>query len=166
MSRVSVSLFFLSLLLHFLLDLIKTATKLVHLLSFISFNASSIYSITLAPITRKRKATIETTGESHQEKKRKDNNNRKKMATFTPLQETVLFKPLRLGSLNLEHRVVLAPLTRMRGTKESDGVFVPNDLSVEYYSQRASKGGFMLTEATPISRYVSFTFLQHPSRIE
>ncbi|KAJ9216911.1 hypothetical protein DTO166G4_1371 [Paecilomyces variotii] len=75
------------------------------------------------------------------------------MATFTPLQETVLFKPLRLGSLNLEHRVVLAPLTRMRGTKESDGVFVPNDLSVEYYSQRASKGGFMLTEATPISRY-------------
>lgn len=84
------------------------------------------------------------------------------MATFTPLQETVLFKPLRLGSLNLEHRVVLAPLTRMRGTKESDGVFVPNDLSVEYYSQRASKGGFMLTEATPISRYVSFT----SSRIE
>ncbi|KAJ9301428.1 hypothetical protein DTO271G3_1563 [Paecilomyces variotii] len=75
------------------------------------------------------------------------------MATFTPLQETILFKPLRLGSLNLEHRIAMAPLTRMRGTKESDGVYVPNDLLVEYYGQRASKGGFMLTEATPISRY-------------
>lgn len=43
----------------------------------------------------------------------------------------------------------------MRSTKESDGVFVPNDLNVEYYSQRASAGGFMLTEATPISRYAA-----------
>lgn len=77
------------------------------------------------------------------------------MGSFTPVQET-LFKPLRLGSLELEHRVVQAPCTRMRASKESDGVFVPNDLMVEYYSQRASKGGFMLTEATPISRYVSF----------
>src|SRR5689334_15280072 len=57
-----------------------------------------------------------------------------------------LFQPLRLGALSLSHRVVLAPLTRMRSTKESDGVFVPNDLNVEYYAQRASPGGFMLTE--------------------
>jgi 2,4-dienoyl-CoA reductase-like NADH-dependent reductase (Old Yellow Enzyme family) len=40
----------------------------------------------------------------------------------------------------------------MRGTKESDGIWVPGDLNVEYYSQRASKGGFQLTEACPISR--------------
>lgn len=65
-----------------------------------------------------------------------------------------LFQPLRLGALSLSHRVVQAPCTRMRSTKESDGVFVPNELNVEYYSQRASAGGFMLTEATPISRYV------------
>jgi hypothetical protein len=65
-----------------------------------------------------------------------------------------LFQPLRLGALSLSHRVVQAPCTRMRSTKESEGVFVPNDLNVEYYSQRASAGGFMLTEATPISRYV------------
>ncbi|KAJ5585256.1 uncharacterized protein N7459_005056 [Penicillium hispanicum] len=63
-----------------------------------------------------------------------------------------LFQPLRLGALSLSHRVVQAPCTRMRATKESDGVFVPNDLMVEYYSQRASQGGLMLTEATPISR--------------
>jgi 2,4-dienoyl-CoA reductase-like NADH-dependent reductase (Old Yellow Enzyme family) len=74
---------------------------------------------------------------------------------FIPLAHTALFKPVELGALKLEHRLVLSPLTRMRGTKESDGVWAPTDLNVEYYSQRASKGGFMLTEATPISRLVS-----------
>ena len=71
---------------------------------------------------------------------------------FKPLQDTQLFKPLKLGHLNLEHRVVMAPLTRMRAPEESPGVYVPGDLNVEYYSQRASKGGFQLTEACPISR--------------
>jgi 2,4-dienoyl-CoA reductase-like NADH-dependent reductase (Old Yellow Enzyme family) len=66
-----------------------------------------------------------------------------------------LFEAIRLGALQLKHRVILAPCTRMRATKESDGVYVPNDLNVEYYSQRASDGGFMLTEATPITRHVS-----------
>ncbi|KAJ5647617.1 hypothetical protein N7490_003989 [Penicillium lividum] len=63
-----------------------------------------------------------------------------------------LFQPLRLGALSLQHRVVQAPCTRMRATKETDGVFVPNDLNVEYYSQRASAGGLMITEGTPITR--------------
>lgn len=65
-----------------------------------------------------------------------------------------LFESVRLGALTLKHRVILAPLTRMRADKESEGVYVPNELNVEYYSQRASEGGFMLTEATPISRHV------------
>ncbi|KAK7894959.1 hypothetical protein LTR67_005698 [Exophiala xenobiotica] len=71
---------------------------------------------------------------------------------FKPLEDTLLFKPLQLGANKLGHRVMMAPLTRMRGSKESDGIWVPNDLMVEYYSQRASKGGFQLTEACPISR--------------
>jgi 2,4-dienoyl-CoA reductase-like NADH-dependent reductase (Old Yellow Enzyme family) len=74
---------------------------------------------------------------------------------FRPLTETSLFTPFKLGPLNLEHRVVQAPLTRMRSTKESDGVTVPNDLVKEYYSQRATKGGLQLTEATDIFKYVS-----------
>lgn len=78
---------------------------------------------------------------------------------FKPLEDTKLFSSVKLGHLRLEHRVVLAPLTRMRGTKEADGVWVPNDLMVEYYSQRASRGGFMLTEACPISRLVSLEYL-------
>lgn len=71
---------------------------------------------------------------------------------FKPLADTALFQPLQLGSIKLEHRVVLAPLTRMRSSKESEGVFVPNDLNVEAYSQRASAGGLLLSEATPISK--------------
>ncbi|KAK4943159.1 hypothetical protein LTR10_017183 [Elasticomyces elasticus] len=71
---------------------------------------------------------------------------------FKPLEDTVMFTPLQLGAIKLQHRAMMAPLTRMRGTKESDGVFVPGDLNVEYYGQRASKGGFILTEACPISR--------------
>ncbi|TVY41083.1 12-oxophytodienoate reductase [Lachnellula subtilissima] len=71
---------------------------------------------------------------------------------FKELADTALFKPLQLGALGLAHRVVLAPLTRMRSPKESEGVYAPGDLNVEYYSQRASKGGLLLTEACPINR--------------
>jgi len=72
--------------------------------------------------------------------------------TSAPLSDTLLFKPLKFGALSLEHRVMMAPLTRMRAPMESDGVFVPGDINVEYYAQRASRGGFQLTEACPISR--------------
>lgn len=58
-----------------------------------------------------------------------------------------LFSPTQVGPLHLAHRVVLAPLTRLR-TEEGD---VPGDLVVEYYTQRASKGGFLIAEATSIS---------------
>jgi len=71
-----------------------------------------------------------------------------------PLADTELFKPAQIGALKLSHRIVQAPLTRMRGTKESEGVWAPGDINVEYYGQRANKGGFQLTEATNISRLV------------
>lgn len=74
---------------------------------------------------------------------------------FKPLQDTALFTPFKLGPLQLEHRIVQAPLTRMRSTKESEGVVVPSDLNVEYFGQRASKGGLQLTEATDIAKFVS-----------
>lgn len=38
----------------------------------------------------------------------------------------------------------------MRCDKESRGVYVPVDRNVEYYKQRASKGGLQITEATDI----------------
>jgi len=49
-----------------------------------------------------------------------------------------LFSPLKLGAVQLTHRVVMAPLTRMRATPPGN---VPNELNVEYYRQRASQGG-------------------------
>ncbi|MBN3834439.1 alkene reductase [Burkholderia sp. Ac-20344] len=58
-----------------------------------------------------------------------------------------LFKPVKLGPYQLQHRVAMAPLTRMR-SEEGD---VPNELMREYYSQRTSAGGFIVSEATVVS---------------
>jgi N-ethylmaleimide reductase len=59
-----------------------------------------------------------------------------------------LFSPIKIGAFDLSHRVVLAPLTRMRADVPGN---VPNDLMAKYYEQRASLGGLMITEATFIS---------------
>lgn len=74
---------------------------------------------------------------------------------FKALADTAIFTPVQLGSLKLDHRIIQAPLTRMRGVKESEGVWAPGDIAVEYYAQRANKGGLQLTEATNISATVS-----------
>ncbi|KAL5483548.1 hypothetical protein ACEPAI_8780 [Sanghuangporus weigelae] len=59
-----------------------------------------------------------------------------------------LFQPIRLGNIELAHRIVLAPLGRFR----ADNAHVPTDLMVEYYSQRASvPGTLLISEATVIS---------------
>ncbi|MEA2773808.1 MAG: N-ethylmaleimide reductase, partial [Acetobacteraceae bacterium] len=59
-----------------------------------------------------------------------------------------LFSPIRVGAIDLSHRVVLAPLTRMRAALPGN---VPNDLMATYYGQRASEGGLLISEATFIS---------------
>ena len=60
---------------------------------------------------------------------------------------TTLFTPAKLGPYTLSHRVAMAPLTRMR----SDPGNLPSALMVEYYTQRASEGGLIISEATNIS---------------
>jgi N-ethylmaleimide reductase len=59
-----------------------------------------------------------------------------------------LFTPVTLGAVTLSHRVAMAPLTRLRSTIPGD---VPNALMAEYYGQRASDGGFIVSEATTVS---------------
>jgi N-ethylmaleimide reductase len=54
-----------------------------------------------------------------------------------------LFSPLRIGRHELAHRVMMAPLTRMRAAPGH----VPNELAPTYYGQRASKGGLIIAEA-------------------
>ena len=57
-----------------------------------------------------------------------------------------LFSPFEFGGLSLRNRIVMAPLTRARSGKDR----VPNELMVEYYTQRAS-AGMIIAEATTIS---------------
>ena len=59
-----------------------------------------------------------------------------------------LFQPLTVGALRLSHRVVMAPLTRMRSRQPGD---VPQAMNAVYYGQRASAGGLIITEATDIT---------------
>jgi len=58
-----------------------------------------------------------------------------------------LFSPLKVGRYQLRHRVVLAPLTRMRAAKPS---LAPRALNAEYYAQRATAGGLLIAEASPV----------------
>jgi 2,4-dienoyl-CoA reductase-like NADH-dependent reductase (Old Yellow Enzyme family) len=58
-----------------------------------------------------------------------------------------LFDPIKLGAVACPNRILMAPLTRGRATREH----VPTALMATYYSQRAG-AGLILTEATGISR--------------
>jgi N-ethylmaleimide reductase len=60
---------------------------------------------------------------------------------------STLLSPLRVGPQQLRHRVVMAPLTRMRAGPGD----VPRALNAEYYGQRATAGGLLIAEAAPIS---------------
>ncbi|KAG6610788.1 12-oxophytodienoate reductase [Phytophthora cinnamomi] len=66
-------------------------------------------------------------------------------------QMTKLFTPITLGGklnqLTLQHRVVMAPLTRLKHGEEG----VPPEITAKYYGQRATKGGLIIAEATNIS---------------
>nr|RBR01518.1 hypothetical protein FVER53263_07175 [Fusarium verticillioides] len=72
-----------------------------------------------------------------------------------------LFTPLDIGNgkVHLKHRIIHAPLTRNRGTpvnpdstpEKPNRLWVPNDLMVEYYSQRATDGGLIISEGLPPS---------------
>ncbi len=59
-----------------------------------------------------------------------------------------LFSSLQLGEVKIAHRVVMSPLTRQRSAQPGN---IPQEMNVQYYSQRASNGGLIITEATQIS---------------
>ncbi|KAG2225109.1 hypothetical protein INT45_011792, partial [Circinella minor] len=68
--------------------------------------------------------------------------------TIAKRKKMTLFEPVQVGTYQLQHRVVHAPLTRLRNTKVTN---IPTDLVVEYYSQRATSGGLIIAEASLIS---------------
>lgn len=57
-----------------------------------------------------------------------------------------LFDPIQVGALSLVNRIVLSPLTRLRGTVDH----LPTPVMAEYYAQRAS-AGLIISEGTPVS---------------
>jgi 2,4-dienoyl-CoA reductase-like NADH-dependent reductase (Old Yellow Enzyme family) len=59
---------------------------------------------------------------------------------------SLLLEPLKVGALTLPNRVIMAPLTRLRGTVDH----LPTPVMAEYYQQRAS-AGLIISEGTPIS---------------
>ncbi|MGO4326636.1 MULTISPECIES: alkene reductase [unclassified Cupriavidus] len=59
-----------------------------------------------------------------------------------------LYTPTRIGAVELTHRVVQAPLTRLRSEQPGD---VPGALMATHYGQRASEGGLQIAEATTVS---------------
>ncbi|KAF5644881.1 OYE2-NADPH dehydrogenase (old yellow enzyme) isoform 1 [Fusarium tjaetaba] len=72
-----------------------------------------------------------------------------------------LFTTLDIGNgkVNLKHRIIHAPLTRNRGTpvnsvstpEKPNRLWITNDLMAEYYSQRATDGGLIISEGLPPS---------------
>ena len=58
-----------------------------------------------------------------------------------------LFDPIALGAIHAPNRILMAPLTRGRGTRDH----VPTPIMGEYYAQRAS-AGLIISEATGISQ--------------
>jgi N-ethylmaleimide reductase len=58
------------------------------------------------------------------------------------MKDNTLFSPLKVGSMELKNRMVMAPMTRCRAIGN-----IPNDLIAEYYQQRSS-AGLIITEGT------------------
>jgi len=58
------------------------------------------------------------------------------------MNNAVLMSPYKLGSIELKNKIVMAPMTRSRAIGN-----IPNQLMVEYYSQRA-EAGLIITEGT------------------
>lgn len=58
------------------------------------------------------------------------------------MENVKLLSHYKLGSLNLNNRIVMAPMTRSRAIDN-----IPNEIMAEYYSQRVS-AGLIITEGT------------------
>jgi N-ethylmaleimide reductase len=56
---------------------------------------------------------------------------------------SLLYSPVTLGPYTFKNRLVMSPMTRSRALGN-----VPDELMVEYYKQRASSAGLIITEGT------------------
>jgi 2,4-dienoyl-CoA reductase-like NADH-dependent reductase (Old Yellow Enzyme family) len=56
-----------------------------------------------------------------------------------------LLDPIQIGEITLPNRVIMSPLTRLRGTHDH----IPTQLMIEYYTQRAT-AGLIISEGIPV----------------
>ncbi|RZK35896.1 MAG: alkene reductase [Hymenobacter sp.] len=69
--------------------------------------------------------------------------------------ENKLFTPTRLGNIDLNNHMVMAPMTRNRATPDN----VPTEMMAEYYAQRAG-AGLIITEGTsPSPNGLGYAFI-------
>ncbi|CDO77494.1 hypothetical protein BN946_scf184902.g28 [Trametes cinnabarina] len=70
-----------------------------------------------------------------------------------------LFQPVQVGNITLGHRVVFAPLTRLRADRRG----AHSDMGMEYYAQRASfPGTLIISEATYVASFAQGRSLHAP----
>src|ERR1700728_4123853 len=60
-----------------------------------------------------------------------------------------LFTPVKIGAIELSHRIVMPGVSRVRSVQPGD---VPGTLMAEYYAQRASDGGLIIAEASAVAK--------------
>ncbi|KAG7808645.1 hypothetical protein KL921_003727 [Ogataea angusta] len=78
------------------------------------------------------------------------------MSEIKSLAESNLFKPIKVGNVELQNRLAYPPTTRQRATAD----FVPTDSMLKYYEQRAeNNGGLLVAEAT----YPDYSFGLYPN---
>ncbi|KAL6244518.1 hypothetical protein RBB50_008760 [Rhinocladiella similis] len=64
------------------------------------------------------------------------------------MAESRLFESMKIGNIEIKHRIVMPAVSRMRATVDH----VPTDLMLEYYAQRAAvPGTLIITEANILS---------------
>lgn len=63
------------------------------------------------------------------------------------MDNSILFSAYKLGAVELNNRIVMAPMTRSRSDNEGN---LPTALTAEYYEQRAT-AGLIISEGVPVS---------------
>ncbi|KAK7684650.1 hypothetical protein QCA50_012233 [Cerrena zonata] len=67
------------------------------------------------------------------------------MVKISPLKDTKVFAPIKVGENELAHKIVFPPTTRFRATNEG----IPSDLQLQYYEERSRyPGSLLVTEGT------------------
>jgi len=62
------------------------------------------------------------------------------------IEDDPLQAPFKLSSQTLDHRVVLAPMTRMRASEEG----IPHPRTAEYYTERTTPNSLLISEGIVI----------------